>query len=70
MSSPPAGVTAVVDYSSDGGATWAYLPASGACSAPAGYDRCVNRVRWRLQNPLSSSAPNNAGTLQFVAQIR
>jgi len=27
-------------------------------------------VRWRLQQPLSSGAPNNAGTVQFVAQIR
>ncbi|PYP71373.1 MAG: hypothetical protein DMD41_12580, partial [Gemmatimonadetes bacterium] len=62
----PAGVSVAVDYSNNGGATWTYVPASGACSAPAGYDRCVNRVRWRLQNPLSSTAPNNTGTLQFV----
>jgi uncharacterized repeat protein (TIGR01451 family) len=66
----PGGVTVVVDYSNDAGATWTYVPASGACSAPANYDRCVNRVRWRLQNPLLSTSPNNTGTLQFVAQIR
>jgi uncharacterized repeat protein (TIGR01451 family) len=66
----PAGVSVVVDYSNNGGATWTYLPTSGGCGAPAGYDGCVNRVRWRLQNPLSSTAPNNTGTLQFVAQIR
>jgi len=66
----PAGVSVLVDYSNDGGATWTYIPASGACSASANYDRCVNRVRWSLQNPLSSSAPNNTGTLQFIAQIR
>jgi len=66
----PAGVTVLVDYSNNAGATWTYVPASGACSASAGYDRCVNRVRWRLQNPLSSTAPNNTGTLQFVTQIR
>ena len=41
-----------------------------ACGAPAGYDRCVNRIRWQVQNPLSYSAPNDTGTLQFVAQIR
>jgi len=70
VNSLPAGVSVVVDYSNDGGATWTYIPASGACTAPANYDRCVNRVRWSLQNPLSSSAPNNTGTLQFVAQIR
>ena len=66
----PAGVTVLVDYSNDGGATWTYVPASGACSAPATYDRCVNRVRWSLQNPLGFTAPDNTGTLQFVAQIR
>ncbi len=66
----PAGVTVVVAYSNDGGLTWTYVPASGACSAPANYDRCVNRVRWTFQNPLSATAPNNTATLRFVAQIR
>ena len=66
----PAGVAALVQYTSVGDTTWTYVPASGACSAPAGYDGCVNRVRWRLQNPLSYTAPDNAGTLHFVAQIR
>ena len=66
----PAGVTVVVAYSNDFGATWTYLPASGACSAPASYDRCVNRVRWTFQNPFSPTAPNNTATLKFTAQIR
>lgn len=66
----PAGVSAAIEYSSDGGATWTYVPASGACSAPAGFDRCVNRIRWRLLNSLSNVAPNNQGTLQFVSRIR
>ena len=69
-SSLPPGVSVLVDYSNNAGATWTYVPASGACGALAGYDGCVNRVRWRLQNPLSSTAPNNTGTLQFVTQIR
>jgi uncharacterized repeat protein (TIGR01451 family) len=66
----PAGVTAAIEYSSDGGTTWTYTPASGACSAPVGFDRCVNRIRWRLLAALSSIAPNNQGTLQFVSRIR
>ena len=70
VNSLPAGVSVLVDYSNNGGATWTYVPASGGCGAPAGYDGCVNRVRWRLQNPLSSVAPNNTGTLQLVTQIR
>ncbi len=70
VSTLPAGVSVLVDYSNNAGATWTYVPASGACGAPASYDACVNRIRWRLLNPLSSSAPNNSGTLQFVAQIK
>jgi uncharacterized repeat protein (TIGR01451 family) len=66
----PAGVSVVVAYSNNGGATWTYVPTSGGCGAVAGYDGCVNRVRWSLQNPLSSTAPNNTGTLQLVTQIR
>jgi len=66
----PAGVAALVQYARVGDSTWTYVPASAACSAPAGYDGCVNRIRWQLQNPLSYSAPDNKGTLQFVAQIR
>ncbi|HZI40694.1 MAG TPA: hypothetical protein VFD67_03305 [Gemmatimonadaceae bacterium] len=66
----PAGVTAAIEYSSDGGLTWTYTPASGACSATAGFDRCVNRIRWRFLAALSSVAPNNQGTLSFVSRIR
>jgi len=66
----PAGVTASIQYSSDGGLTWAYTPVSGGCSAPATFDRCVNRIRWSLLAALSSTAPNNSGTLSFVSRIR
>lgn len=66
----PAGVTAAIEYSNDGGLTWTYAPASGACSATAGFDRCVNRIRWRLLAALSSVAPNNQGTMSFVSRIR
>lgn len=66
----PAGVTVLIDYSSDGGTTWAYTPISAGCSAPLGFDRCVNRIRWRLQAALPSTAPNNQGTLSFISRIR
>jgi len=66
----PAGVSAAIEYSNDGGLTWLYVPASGACSATAGFDRCVNRIRWRLLAALSSVAPNNQGTLSFISRIR
>jgi uncharacterized repeat protein (TIGR01451 family) len=66
----PAGVTATVAYSNDAGATWTYTPVSLGCAAPAGFDGCVNRVRWSLQNPLSSVAPNNVASFSFVARIK
>ena len=70
VNNPPTGVSVAVEYSNNGGSTWTYVPASGACAAPAGYDRCVNRVRWRLLNDLSSTPPNNTGSFEFVARIR
>jgi uncharacterized repeat protein (TIGR01451 family) len=66
----PAGISVVVEYSNDGGASWTYVPASGACSAPAAYDRCVTAVRWRLLNSLSATPPDNSGTVSLVASIR
>jgi hypothetical protein len=30
----------------------------------------VNRIKWTLSAALSSAAPNNQGTLQFVSRIR
>jgi uncharacterized repeat protein (TIGR01451 family) len=66
----PAGVTATVAYSNDAGVTWTYTPVSLGCAAPAGYDACVNRVRWSLQNPLSNQAPNNVASFSFVARIK
>jgi uncharacterized repeat protein (TIGR01451 family) len=66
----PAGVTAVVTYSSDSGATWSYVPASGACSAPAGYDGCVKAIRWTLAGSLPADVALSAGNFRFVARIR
>jgi uncharacterized repeat protein (TIGR01451 family) len=70
VSNMPTGVAVAVEYSNDGGSTWTYVPTSGGCSAPAGYDGCVNRVRWRLLNGLVPTAPDNTGNVQFVSRIR
>ena len=59
-----------VKYSNDGGATWTYTPASGAGSAPAGYDGNVTNVQWNFTGSLSQTAPNNTGSVSFVAQIK
>jgi uncharacterized repeat protein (TIGR01451 family) len=65
----PAGVGGTVEYSTDG-VNWIYSPASGGCGAPAGFDGCVTRIRWTLTDLLSAVAPDNGGSLQFVARIR
>ena len=70
LASMPPGISTVVEYSNDGGTSWTYVPVSGGCAAPAGYDRCVNNIRWLLQNDLTSTPPDNSGTVQFVARIR
>ncbi|MCK5411880.1 MAG: hypothetical protein KAJ67_07285 [Gemmatimonadetes bacterium] len=59
-----------VEYSDDGGATWTYSPVSEGCAAPVGYDGCVDRIRWTLQDPLDWNAPDNAGDMEFVARIK
>ncbi len=65
----PAGIGETIEYSTDG-VDWSYAPASGGCGAPAGFDGCVTRIRWTLTDPLSAVAPDNGGSLQFVARIR
>jgi uncharacterized repeat protein (TIGR01451 family) len=59
-----------VKYSNDGGTTWTYTPASGAGGAPAGYDGNVTNVQWNFTGSLSQTAPNNTGSVSFVARIK
>jgi len=70
--SMPAGVSATLSFSDDGGTTWVYAPADQGCTAASGYDACVTHVRWSLAVPLadSASAPLNAGTVQLVTRVR
>jgi uncharacterized repeat protein (TIGR01451 family) len=70
VNSLPAGIGVTVEYSQDDGASWAYSPTSTACGAPVNYDRCVSNIRWTLLNDLSSLAPDNTGTVSFIARIR
>jgi uncharacterized repeat protein (TIGR01451 family) len=64
------GLTVIVVYSNDGGSTWTYAPTSGAGGAPAGYDRLVTHVLWTFSGNLSQIAPNNTGSIGFIARIR
>jgi len=66
----PPGVSVTVQYSSNAGASWTYTPVSLGCGAPAGYDACVNRIRWTLLDTLSASAPENVAVFGFAARIK
>ena len=64
------GLTVAIAYSNNGGATYAYTPASGGGGAPAGYDRNVTNIRWTFTGNLSQTSPNNTGSVSFTARIR
>ena len=66
----PSGMTATVEYSSDGGTTWNYTPASGGCGAPAGYDYCVRDIRTLLGDAQGSMGPNKTVEIVFVAKLK
>lgn len=64
----PAGVTATVTYYN--GTAWDYVPASGGCSAPAGFDGCVRAIKWTLAGTLPADVALSAGSFRFVGRIR
>lgn len=64
----PPGLTAVLSYSSDGGATWSYVPVSAGCGAAAGFDACVNRLRWTIGGTMTPTTPE--GVLTYEARLR
>jgi uncharacterized repeat protein (TIGR01451 family) len=69
-SSGTTGLTVVVAYSSNGGSTYVYTPASGAGGAPSGYDRSITNIRWTFTGNLNQTSPNNTGSVTFIARIR
>ena len=64
------GLTLVVAYSNNGGATYAYTPVSAGGGAPVGYDRNVTNVRWTFTGALSQTSPNNTGSVGYTARIQ
>lgn len=66
----PAGMSATVDYSSNGGATWSYTPQSAGCGAPAGYDYCVREIRTSLGDAQGNMGPNKIVEIVFVAKVK
>ena len=65
-----AGITAMtVEYSSDGGGSWAYVPVDGAGGAPAGFDALVTNVRWTLTGTLAGGDSTVDGVSLIVRII-
>lgn len=63
------GITAItIEFSNDGGATWAYVPASGGGGAPAGFDANVTNVRWTLTGTLAGG-DGTADGVGFIVRI-
>jgi uncharacterized repeat protein (TIGR01451 family) len=66
---PPVTITLVtVEFSDDNGASWAYVPASGAGGAPAGYDANVTNVRYRMTGDIAAGDGSAVG-LGFAVRI-
>jgi conserved repeat domain len=67
-SSPASGVSlGTPQYSSDKGATWTYLPATGAGGAPLGYDG--NVTGWRI--PMTGNIRSGGSfTLQYRVKVK
>lgn len=64
------GLTVVVAYSNNSGASYVYTPVSAGGGAPAGYDRNVTNIHWTFTGNLSQTSPNNTGSVSFTARIR
>jgi uncharacterized repeat protein (TIGR01451 family) len=63
------GITAIaISFSNDGGATWAYVPASGGGGAPANFDANVTNVRWTLTGTLGAGSGTVDG-VSFIVRI-
>jgi uncharacterized repeat protein (TIGR01451 family) len=67
-----AGITAItIEFSDDGGATWAYVPVSGGGGAPASFDANVTNVRWTLTGTLGAGSATTDGvsfTVRIIAE--
>jgi uncharacterized repeat protein (TIGR01451 family) len=64
------GLTVVIGYSNNGGASFTYTPVSGGGGASPGYDRNVTNINWSFTGNLSQTSPNNTGSVGFTSKIR
>jgi uncharacterized repeat protein (TIGR01451 family) len=57
-----------IEFSDDGGTTWAYTPASGGGGAPANFDANVTDIRWVLSGTLAGG-DGTADGVSFIVRI-
>ncbi|HEU4365640.1 MAG TPA: hypothetical protein VFT13_09275 [Candidatus Krumholzibacteria bacterium] len=70
IGTPPPSVASITpQYSSDGGATWTYVPMSGGGGAPPSFDANVTHVRFLLVGLLHSGIVPTVG-VSFTVRIR
>lgn len=63
------GITAItIEFSDDGGSSWAYVPVDGGGGAPAGFDANVTNVRWTLTGTLAGGDGTVDG-VGFIVRI-
>ncbi len=64
------GLTAVIEFSNDGGSSYGYPPVSGGGGAPTGFDGSVTHVRYSFSGALSNQVPDNRLTVQLGVRVR
>jgi uncharacterized repeat protein (TIGR01451 family) len=64
------GLTAVVEFSQDGGLNYGYTPQSQGGGAPPGYDSNVTHVRYAFTGTLGFVAPGNTFSVSFTVRIQ
>jgi len=65
----PGIVGITIEFSDNGGATWAYVPVSGGGGAPANFDANVTNVRWVLNGTLAGGDSTADGVSLIVRII-
>jgi len=60
-------LTSSLSYSNDDGVTWSYVPGTGSCTAPSGYDYCVTHVRWTLAGIMP---PSRTFTVSMAVRVK
>jgi hypothetical protein len=69
---PPAGIIAITpEFSSDGGASWVYVPVSGGGGAPANFDANVTNIRFVMTGTIAAGQGSATGvsfTVRIIAE--